>query len=80
MVDTFEFNKNYNNFWDPDVLKAFTTDIKATWKGSYGFSHTYPVDWDGKIVSTGNSTKCHIKCASLVRSMSIQASVPAILV
>ena len=66
MVDIFSFNKNYNNFWDPAVLKTYVTKIRKTWKGAYGFSYTYPVPWNGKKTSTIDSTKCHLKCLALV--------------
>ena len=66
MVETFEFDKNYNNFWDPAVLKTYVTDIARSWEESYGFPHTYPVPWDGKTYYTSDETKCFLKCAVLV--------------
>ena len=65
-MDTFKFDKSYNNFWDPEVLKTYVTNVKKTWRNSYGFPHTYPIRWDGKSFFTSNVTKCHSKCALLV--------------
>ena len=74
MVDIFGFNKNYNNFWDPTVLKAYVTKIRKTWKSAYGFPYTYPVPWNGTKTSTIDSTKCHLKCFALVSCESTKAS------
>ena len=65
-VDTFRFDKNYNNFWDPNVLENFVTNIGETWKESYGFRYTSPIRWDGKTFYSGDVTRCHVKCARLV--------------
>ena len=74
-VDTFDFDKNYNNFWDPAVLKAYVTHVGETWKNSYGFSNTVSAPWDGKSLSSVDSTKCHLKCAQLVSQHTCNQSI-----
>jgi hypothetical protein len=65
-VDTFKYDKNFNNWINPKVMKEFTRSPKKAWKQSYGFPYVKKVRWDGVNLVNYNSAPCHQRCARLV--------------
>ena len=71
-VDTFKFDKNFNNWIDPDVMREFTKstkNLKTVWKDSYSFPYVTGVQWNGKDINTGDPRPCWRQCAKLVRHL-----------
>ena len=68
-VDTFKYNQLYNNWMDPQILKAFTIGKGAPrkpWKSAYGFPYVKRISWDGATLNSWDSSPCHLKCAAMV--------------
>ena len=79
-VSTIRYNKNFNNWKDPQVLNAFVTDPRKLWQQSYGLPYASPVPKTRDIkrfskrdpmikwttVENIDSTKCHLKCLHMV--------------
>ena len=74
-VDTFKYDKNFNNWIDPDVMREFTKStrsLKTAWKKSYSFPYVTGVQWDGADINTGDGRPCWRQCAKLVREAIIK--------
>ena len=68
-VATFKYNPLFNNWQDPEVLKAYTIGKGAPrkpWKSAYGFPYVKRISWDGATLNSWDSSPCHLKCAHMV--------------
>ena len=71
-VDTYEFDKYFNNWIDPQVLKKFssksTKKNEKLWKNTYKIRHTKQIRTDGNHLAKINYKKnvCRKDCRKLV--------------
>ena len=74
-VQQFKYDKNFNNWVDPKVLKSFTKSTKSmrkTYKKSYGFPYVSLRDWDGKHMTNKTIVNCANSALSQLVNMSVE--------
>ena len=56
-VQQFNYDNNFLNWGDPNVLKYFTKStqsMKKAWKKTFGYPHTTAIPWDDNTTLTSN--------------------------
>ena len=91
-VSIMRYNKNFNNWKDPQVFNAFVTDPRKLWQQTYGLPYASPVPKTRIIkrfskrdpmikwtsIENIDSSRCHLRCLHMVGS-SIQGCFKSVL-
>jgi hypothetical protein len=64
-VETFKFDKYFNNWMDPKVFKAFARKPAKYWKKGYGFPYVKTRQHSTGSIEQSSAVQCWEKCARL---------------